>query len=147
MPKLVVSALAFFLISYLALINGEHLLKRVRRGNFGSRNSGGIGSGSSHGVGYGGTTALGSHQSQGSPVVFDYIASQAGSGPHQAILDGYQATRNAQASSAQSLDRLQQHGQHSAAAAGASANQAGSWYNSIATGPVPSGYKGEGGRK
>ncbi len=58
-----------------------------------------------------------------------------------------QATINAQASSAQSLDRLQQRGQHSAAAAGAAANQASAWYNSIATGPVPSGYKGESGRK
>ncbi|ODN06333.1 hypothetical protein Ocin01_00330 [Orchesella cincta] len=122
-------------------------MSKVRRGNFGSRNSGGIGAGSSHGVGYGGTTSLGSHQGGGSPVVFDYIASQAISGPHQGVLDGYQAQVNAQASSAQSLDRLQQHGQHSAAAAGASANQAGSWYNAIATGPVPSGYKGERGRK
>lgn len=54
---------------------------------------------------------------------------------------------NAQASSAQSLDHLQQQGQHAAAAAGAHANIASAWYNTIATGRVPDGYKGERGRK
>lgn len=86
---------------------------------------------------------MGSHGHPPSPVVFDRIALWAISGPSQRVLDGHQAQINAQASSAGTLDRLQQYGQHAAAAAGARAGQASAWYNTIATGHVPALYKGE----
>lgn len=57
----------------------------------------------------------------------------------------FQAGLKAGAASAGTLDHLQQAGQHSAAAAGAAANNVGAWYNAIAAGPAgpPPSYKGE----
>ncbi|OXA50155.1 heterogeneous nuclear ribonucleoprotein A3 homolog 2 [Folsomia candida] len=121
---------------------------RVRRGNFGERYSGGIGPGSAHGVGYGGTTSLGGHTGGGGGgPPFDHITLKAVSGANDQFIASYQANQNAGASSAGALDNLQQQGQHTAAYAGRDANQVGSWYNAIATGPVPAGYKGENRRR
>jgi len=129
--------------------SGPEINHRVKRGNYGERYSGGLGAQSSLGNGYGGTNVAGHQFSgvSGPQVLFDSLALKTVSVPNNAFVSSYQAQINSQASSGAGLDYLQQQGQHSAAYAGLAANQVGQWYNTIATGHVPSGYKGENRRK